>query len=331
MAFLKVEVEDIRRIADRTCLYYGDDVTAKVSRFWILLTLSGVIAAAGVWADSPATVIGAMIIAPLMTPILGTAFSLVISDRNHLMRSLLTMLGGALLIIAIGFTFGLFEPLETISEGNSQVSSRVHPRLVDLVAALATGLVGMFAMVRSDVSDTLPGVAISISLVPPLAVAGLTLEEGRLDQSLGAMLLFMTNVSAMVLTATLGLVLYKLRDTAIEAGYEIGEPWRKSLVAVVGIVLLVTVPLAYTSRQLFLDNKLKFNAAPLAESWVEDNGWTLTRYQVYRGEVKITALGPPPKIDPSALRRSFDEAGFSNIHLQVQLVVGGEEVLPARP
>lgn len=329
MGHLRVEVDDIRRISDRTLLYFGSDVRAKLSRFWILLTLSGVIAAAGIWADSPATVIGAMIIAPLMTPILGIAFSLVISDRWHLLRSLLTLLGGALLIIAIGFFFGLFEPLETIAEDNSQVSSRVRPRLVDLVAALATGAVGMFAMVRSDVSDTLPGVAISISLVPPLAVAGLTLEEGRTDEALGALLLFMTNVSAMLMTATLGLWLYKLRETAIEAGREVGEPLRKSVVVVIGIVVLVTIPLAYTSRQLYLDTNVKFNAAPLAEAWAESNGWKLIGYQVYRGEIQLTALGPPPKIEPASLRSQLDAAGLSNINLEVKLVVGDTAYLPA--
>jgi hypothetical protein len=67
---------------------------------------------------------------------------------------------------------------------------------VDLVAALATGAVGSVALARSDISDTLPGVAIAISLVPPLAVAGLTLESGVPSQSLGAFLLFVTNVAA---------------------------------------------------------------------------------------------------------------------------------------
>lgn len=328
MGHLRVEVEDIHRISNSTLLYYGSDTRAKLSRFWILLALSGVIAAAGIWADSPATVIGAMIIAPLMTPILGTAFSLVVSDRIHLLLSLATLLGGALLIIAIGFVFGLFEPLETIAEGNSQVSSRVRPRLVDLVAALATGAVGMFALVRADVSDTLPGVAISISLVPPLAVAGLTLEEGRTDETLGALLLFMTNVSAMILTATLGLWLYKLREAATEAGRKIGSPWRKSLVVVVGIALVVSIPLAYTSRQLYRDTSVKFNVAPLAESWAEDNGWKLISYRVYRGEVLITALGPPPKIEPAVLRQSLDDAGFSSVDLAVKVVVGDMAELP---
>ena len=65
-----------------------------------------------------------------------------------------------------------------LAETNSQVAGRVNPRLVDLLAALATGAVGSIALARDDISDTLPGVAIAVSLVPPLAVVGLTLESG---------------------------------------------------------------------------------------------------------------------------------------------------------
>jgi uncharacterized membrane protein len=77
-------------------------------------------------------------------------------------------------------------------------AARVTPRIVDLVAALATGAVGSIALARSDISDTLPGVAIAISLVPPLAVVGLTLESGVPRQSLAAFVLFVTKVAAIL-------------------------------------------------------------------------------------------------------------------------------------
>jgi uncharacterized membrane protein len=85
MERLSVDAADIKRMAEQT-LSYGPNATAKKSQFWILLTLSGIIATAGVAADSVATVIGAMIVAPLMTPILGTAFALVIAERHYLMQ-----------------------------------------------------------------------------------------------------------------------------------------------------------------------------------------------------------------------------------------------------
>ena len=100
-------------------------------------------------------------------------------------------------------------PFPVVAATNSQVASRVTPEFVDLVAALATGAVGSVALARSDISDTLPGVAIAISLVPPLAVVGLTLESGAPRQSLGAFLLFTTNVVAILASGTVVMALYR--------------------------------------------------------------------------------------------------------------------------
>ena len=91
---------------------------------------------------------------------------------------------------------------------NSQVAGRVHPRLIDLLAATATGVVGSVALVRKDISDTLPGVAIAISLVPPLSVAGLTIESGAYHQAAGALLLFLTNVAAILATGIVVMAIY---------------------------------------------------------------------------------------------------------------------------
>ena len=113
-------------------------------------------------------------------------------------------------MVAVGLMLGTLTPVDVVAATNSQVSGRVHPRLIDLVGALATGAVGAFAMVRSDVSDTLPGVATSISLVPPLAVVGLTLQSGASGESLGALLLFLTNVGAILLSGLIVMALYRV-------------------------------------------------------------------------------------------------------------------------
>jgi uncharacterized hydrophobic protein (TIGR00271 family) len=128
-----------------------------------LLLLSAVIATAGVVSDSTATVIGAMIIAPLMTPILGVVLGVVTVDRVNLLRCLLLLAAGAAAVVALSWLLGHLVPYPVTAATNSQVAARVTPRLVDLVAALATGAVGSVALARPDISDTLPGVAIAIS------------------------------------------------------------------------------------------------------------------------------------------------------------------------
>ena len=127
------------------------------SAFWALLVLSAIISGAGV----VATVIGAMIDAPLMTPILGAAYSSVLALRTQIISSILLVLGGAVVVVVIGLILGMLFPGPVVADTNSQVADRASPGLIDLVAALATGSVGAFALVRSDVSDTLPGVAIA--------------------------------------------------------------------------------------------------------------------------------------------------------------------------
>ena len=174
-----VAIDDVDRMRERLFVASGAERRRKLSAFWTLLVLAAIIASSGVVADSTATVIGAMIVAPLMTPILGTALAVVLADRRELMVNVALVVAGATVVVCVGYAVGLMHVTPVLADTNAQVAGRVSPKLIDLLAALATGVVGAFALVRSDVSDTLPGVAIAISLVPPLAVVGLTLSPSR--------------------------------------------------------------------------------------------------------------------------------------------------------
>ena len=132
-----------------------------------------------------------------------------LGDAGNLRRCLLLLIIGAATVVALSWLVGLFVPFPVVAATNSQVAARVTPRVVDLVAALATGAVGSVALARSDISDTLPGVAIAISLVPPLAVVGLTLESGAPHQALGAFLLFTTNVVAILASGIVVMAFYR--------------------------------------------------------------------------------------------------------------------------
>jgi uncharacterized hydrophobic protein (TIGR00271 family) len=233
---------DIASMRD-SVLFDGPDRSQRISRFWILLILASIIAAAGVVADSTATVIGAMIVAPLMTPILGAMLSLVLADRANLIRSLLLVAGGAAAAVAIGFAVGLFYLNDVVAATNTQVAGRVHPRLIDLLAAVATGAVGSIALVRRDISDTLPGVAIAISLVPPLSVVGLTLESGEPQQAMGALLLFLTNVMAILGSGIVVLTVFKVRPS-VDLAVVLHR--RKSMLVFVSMLVVIVATLAYS-------------------------------------------------------------------------------------
>jgi uncharacterized hydrophobic protein (TIGR00271 family) len=182
---------------------FGGDVGAKQSRFWLLLVLSACIATAGIVSDSTATVIGAMIIAPLAVPIQGTAVGIAYGELRALLLSAGIVVGAVAVVIAIGAVLWIILPELKPASDNTQITGRVSPTIVDLVAAATTGLAGAFAVGRRDIGDILPGVAIAISLVPPLAVVGVTGADGDWDGAVGALLLFLTNALAIVVVGAL--------------------------------------------------------------------------------------------------------------------------------
>lgn len=324
---MAVVAGDLARM--RTALFIEPPLRSRSStRFWALLALASVIATAGVVADSTATVIGAMIVAPLMTPILGTALSVVLADRVHLRRSLLLVVGGGLLVVAIAFWIGVaVHPLDAY-EANTQVSARINPRLIDLVAALATGTVGAFALVRSDISDTLPGVAIAISLVPPLAVVGLLLEVGRFADAAGAALLFLTNFAAIVATGTLVFLIAKIRDAAAGAGEPVGELRGLTLATIAAGLLVVAVPLAAGSWSVIQDYQRQAEATAVAQAWADAASLRLTSVAVSGGEVVVTAVGTAPQ-SAAGLRAAMDSAGLADEDLSLRLVAGVTQDCPA--
>jgi uncharacterized hydrophobic protein (TIGR00271 family) len=319
---------EVERLLSKLLVTEGADRRRKLSSFWVLIVLATVIATAGVVTDSTATVIGAMIVAPLMTPILGTALSVVLADRRLILRNLGMVLAGAASVVVIAFILGLTAHAHLLADTNSQIAARVNPRLIDLVAALATGAVGAFAMVRSDVSDTLPGVAIAISLVPPLAVVGLTLESGAPDQAMGALLLFGTNVTAIIATGTVVFLAYRVRQSAIAVGVRVGRLHRGALVTAFGSVAVIAIPLGIGSAVVVQQESIVARAAPAASAWAETQGWQVSDISVRQGTLRIVALGPPPSIQEAGLRERLDQAGLADVDARVTLVLGGSRDLP---
>ncbi|HUW17481.1 MAG TPA: TIGR00341 family protein, partial [Actinomycetes bacterium] len=171
----------------------------RYTRYAVLLALSTVIATGGVVTDSTATVIGAMIVAPLATPIMGLAFALVVASPARLSQSVMLLAVSVVGVVGLAVALAWVMPDVVDFAHNSQVLGRTSPRVTDLMVAIATGFVGAFAAIRKDLSSVLPGVAIAISLVPPLAVVGLAVHYRQWDDALGAFILFSSNVVAMVL------------------------------------------------------------------------------------------------------------------------------------
>ena len=247
------------------------DARSKQSAFWTMLVLSAVIASAGILTDSTATVIGAMIIAPLSTPIMGIALGIAKRERN---ASLRFVAAGVVLVVCVGVLFSLFLPADYDLLSNSQISSRTSPGLLDMIAAMATGLAGAVALARKDVAAVLPGVAIAISLVPPLAVVGVCLGKGDVLLALGAGVLFISNLLAMVLTGSL---IYAVLGYAEEAIERDERSSRRRYTILVVLCAVVLIPLFANSAATYLLFRYTNAAAAAAKTWVSnDPGATVT-------------------------------------------------------
>ncbi|MCU0268880.1 MAG: DUF389 domain-containing protein [Acidimicrobiales bacterium] len=318
---LSVTDADVARMRDQ--LFFEEpDLGRKLSRFWLLLVLAAVIASAGVVADSTATVIGAMIVAPLMVPILGTLLAVVLADRRNLLRCLALVLTGAVAVVAIGYLLGVFVTGDVTAATNGQVAGRVSPRIVDLLAALATGAVGSIALARDDIADTLPGVAIAISLVPPLAVVGLTLESGATSDSLGALLLFTANVSAILASGLVVMGAYRVhrRVTVKPDGTERRVRRGRAVAVIVASLVVVSVPLALSSQRINAITTTEADVNHTAGAWAESSGWEVVSVTSRPDVVVVRATGQLPEPDPEELRARLDDAGLRDVKVELELI-----------
>lgn len=171
-------------------------------RFAALMTLSVLIAVMGLLADSTAVVIGAMLVAPLMNPVLGASAALVVGEPRQFGRQLVVLAAGTVgaVVLAAGTSLafpGSMDPLP------AEILARTSPNMLDLGIALAAGAAGAYAQIRRAAADALTGVAVAVALVPPLAVVGICLEIQEFKLAAGAFLLFLANVTGIIMSAAL--------------------------------------------------------------------------------------------------------------------------------
>lgn len=197
----------------RTALYAHVYELADYStpNYWIEVLISAAIATFGLVLNSPAVVIGAMLISPLMGPIISAGLALTTADLYLGLRSFFGLFFSV--AVALGFS-GLIVWLLPFHTPTSEILARTQPNLLDLAVALASGIAGSIQISRSVTSKpgtTLPGVAIAVALMPPLCTVGFGIGSGfRWDIVGGAFLLFLTNLAAIIFAAFLVFMLIRM-------------------------------------------------------------------------------------------------------------------------
>ncbi len=241
-------------VGENELIHRHEEFSRISGQFIFILAMAASIGALGLMADSTVTIVGAMLIAPLMRPIVAIAFGLVKSDLELKLHGLGTLAIGVLLSISIGFLIETMLGLESLT---NEILARTKPNLIDLGVAIAAGVAVAVAVTREDVADALPGVAIAVALVPPLCVAGICLSLNQRSLALGAMLLFAINLVAIIFSAAL---------VYLMSGY---GSWRLS-VSSLSVVAVVLALLAWPLSTALLTIKLDDRAQVVVVDWLND-------------------------------------------------------------
>ncbi len=268
----------------------GPSTRRRLANFFVLLVLATIIATYGLISDSPATVIGAMIVAPLMQPIIATTAAVVMGSLRRALLALALVLGGMIIVVLLAALLTFLLPDILISfETNNEIVSRISPGLIALLTALASGAAGAFIATREEIADSLAGVAIAISLVPPLCVVGIAAAQMHWAAALGAFLLFMTNFLAILLAG--GLVFLLLGLGTLANSERDRATRRNGLILIAAATLLVAVPLTITTTQALraaLENRI---AVEVVLVWLDGGTSELAKVAVNGEDVDVYVTG----------------------------------------
>jgi len=305
-----------RRQAIAQTLYFSEpERTQKLAAYWTMLVLSVAIASFAVLQDSTAVVIGAMLIAPLMTPIMGCAAGLVAGWRERVVISFALVVLSVAVAIGLAWILASWVPDLVPMEVNTQILSRASPTLLDMAVALAAGAAGAYATTDERVSQSATGVAIAVALVPPLSVVGITLEAGRLDWALGAFLLFSTNLVSIIVASAVVFILVGFSPirNVLEGRKAISD-----LVTMVAVAaILIMVPLGLSGRGLLEASQRSGTVHAHVVEWLRDSSLRLDRVRARAGETTILLSGSGEVPDISGL----EQALYNSLGEQVTVTV----------
>jgi uncharacterized hydrophobic protein (TIGR00271 family) len=268
----------------------GSLVRRRLVNFFVLLILATVIATYGVLSNSTATVIGAMIVAPLMGPIMATTAAVVMGSLPRALRALALVGVGVAAVIACSYLLAVVVPDVAISfTSNSEITSRINPNLFALLTALGAGAAGAFITSRAEIADSIGGVAIAISLVPPLCVVGIALQQAQYGPALGALLLFLTNFLAILLAG--GIIFVALGLGTVALTPQQARLRRRGFAVFAAGILIVAIPLSVTSYQAVQSTLDTRNATVVVENWLEGTAYDVLLVNVNGRQVSAAVEG----------------------------------------
>lgn len=237
----------IRSIDHMAVVKHVHEEGGLTGRYLFMTAMSCGIAILGLLLSSPAVIIGAMLISPLMGPIMLMGFSLSILELRALREAIISLAVGTALALGTSFLIVFLSPLTDVTP---EILARTRPNFFDLLVAVFSGLAGGYAVIHRK-GETIVGVAIATALMPPLAVVGYGLATAQFHLAGGAFFLYMTNLLAIALSVTV-----------LSRFYGFGERhsprhnfWQTGLI--VGVFLALSIPLGLALRDIAYETRVR--------------------------------------------------------------------------
>jgi len=273
-----------------------EDILSNISfrgaNLWVL-ACAILIASIGLNVNSTAVIIGAMLISPLMGPIVGAGFALATYDFDLLKKTGRSLLIATVVSLTVSFIYFYISPFKDVQ---SELLARTSPTIYDVLIAFVGGLVGAISLTREDKGNPIPGVAIATALMPPLCTAGFGLATGNISYFLGAFYLY--SINCFFIGIATFLIIKYLKYTPKNTG---NEALNKRLrVVITTLVILIVTPSLYLAYSLLKEKEFNENVAHYITAEFENNGYTI----IYK---KIRYNTNPKSIELAFLDKKFSD------------------------
>ncbi len=280
-----------------------NNISFSGSNLWILMA-AVFIASIGLNVNSTAVIIGAMLISPLMGPIVGAGFALGIFDFQLLRKSLKNLLIATVASLLVSCIYFLLSPFK---EAQSELLARTSPNIYDVLIAFFGGLVGVIAITRVEKGNPIPGVAIATALMPPLCTAGYGLATGNFNFFFGA--LFLYTINCVFIGIATFLIVKFLKYPPVNFIDKKREKRVQNIVTIVST--LVLIPSIYFAYSLYQEQKFRLEVNDFLEKEITEKGNTL----IYK---KVNFLSNPKKIELALLSKNYSQDEIEKLNQRLK-------------
>ena len=290
-----------------------DDLHVRLSDT-VILMCAIFIASIGLNMNSTAVIIGAMLISPLMTPIVGLGFGLAIFDTRLIKQSLNVLLTQVVVSLLVSALYFWISPL---SYASSELIARTSPTIWDVLIAIAGGIAGVIGSRKKEANNIVPGVAIATALMPPICTAGYGLANGNVRFLYGALYLFLINCVFIMLTNIVGTRIL-MRKSPLRSFKELNI---KMKIGLISLIVLLILPATYSAVTLTIDHARKEGIKQFVGKEFTNHTVISQVYKSRKNELVLTIVGNPiSEEELTTLRKKQASYGIQSVQLKVNQV-----------